>query len=212
MPIFRAVALVAGCIAWPLAPALAQGDPKLCAEIAEDRARLKCFDALFPSVAAEPAINAESRWNITGGKSELDNGPRVLASTLSTMATNSRFPGTDKQAKLVLRCVEGTTSVAVIFPNPVVTADSRVLSRVGDELLQRSGWEEADGGTTIGLWSSDASTPVIRAMTKAKGKQFVVGIEAYGGFGTSGAVFVLDGVQAAAQAVADACGWTLTAQ
>jgi hypothetical protein len=52
MPILRTIAL-AGCIAWPLAPVLAQGHPKLCAEIAEDQARLKCFDALFPSAAAE---------------------------------------------------------------------------------------------------------------------------------------------------------------
>jgi type VI secretion system VasI family protein len=184
-----------------------------CTKFGEDAARLKCFDEAAKRIApvAKPAIAAESRWNITRSKSELDDSPRILASTPSTMATNSRFPGSDKQASLVLRCVEGTTSVAVIFPNPVVSADARVLSRIGDEPLQRSGWEEADSGTTIGLWSSGASIPVIRAMTKAKGKQFVIGIEAYGAFGTSGAIFILDGVQAAAQAVADACGWILEA-
>jgi hypothetical protein len=52
MSIVRAIVL-AGCIAWPLASVLAQADPKLCAEIPEDQARLKCFDALFPSVAVE---------------------------------------------------------------------------------------------------------------------------------------------------------------
>jgi hypothetical protein len=54
MPTLRTTALAA-CVAAPWAPVLAQAGPKVCSAILDDKARLKCFDALFPGPAAEAA-------------------------------------------------------------------------------------------------------------------------------------------------------------
>jgi hypothetical protein len=59
MPALRSIA-IAGCVAAPWAPLLAQADPKACSAISDDQARLKCFDGIFPGTAADAPAAPEA--------------------------------------------------------------------------------------------------------------------------------------------------------
>ncbi|MGJ5000538.1 type VI secretion system-associated protein TagO [Bradyrhizobium sp. HKCCYLRH2060] len=99
----------------------------LCKKIADDTARLKCYDAI-PGPSSEPttpkaeAPPVKQEWKTLESKSPIDDSPQFAAALLSE----------DGRSRLVIRCAEHKTE-AYIEPNGLFAwKRGSVLIRVND--------------------------------------------------------------------------------
>src|SRR5262249_20153905 len=80
----------------------AEGQLRACRQISNDADRLKCYDRIG-AAAAESGAGSGPVWEVTEGKSPVDDSPQYSATLRSG----------DGKAQLMVRCRERKTEVAV---------------------------------------------------------------------------------------------------
>lgn len=143
------------CLIWQ--PGVAAAQPSmlaiaLCKRIADDSARLKCFDAAVEQPPT-PEKPGPTSWEIEESKSPIDDRPQI-----SAMLTDA-----DRKAALVARCKEGKTDFALVTDRYLGSTndENRVVVRVGGAPAVTESWS----GSTNGRGAfSRAPIPLLRSL------------------------------------------------
>ena len=135
-----------------------------CAEISDRNSRLACYDAEY-----RPSINRNtvSQWDTQTERSAIDDSVSVFVSVDSQEPIQGRFSRGKAPARLVMRCVENTTSLLFNFNDNHMTSHQQygeVTLRIDDGRAFTRRMNESTNNRTLGLWSGGQSIPVIRDM------------------------------------------------
>jgi type VI secretion system VasI family protein len=211
--------------------------PKMCAAIASDLERLSCYDDLSHQVMGnesaresvspppkatsqpatspmEPASNDSSNAGTLGAwlrNDEIDGLDNSKIIILSLPAESGYVgligkSGVKRGPVLVLRCKEHQAHVFVSFDLPVTGSEEGVAVQIRNGANQpiRGVWSRSEDETSFGSWKAATTAPLINQFALA-GELFV---RARGSNGrTSEALFALDGIKAAINAIQEGCQW-----
>ena len=134
-----------------------------CAQLSNDTERLACYDSEYrPTVASTQS----SEWLVNEEASPIDDSRSVYLSVSSTDEIRNRY-GRPGHARLVVRCVENTTSMILTFANHHMTSHRQygtVTLRIDDETAFERRMSESTDNKALGLWNGGSSIPVIRSM------------------------------------------------
>lgn len=175
--------------------AFAQTAAPPCPSIADDAARLRCYDEMSksaPSTAPQTPATPLIEWKIEEQPSPIDDKPEVYANIVSN----------EKKLILALRCKENRTEV-IIAPDIYVGSsdDADVTYRINSEPAVREKWSSSTNGRAA--FSPQAI--VFARKLPDNGKLFFR-IDGFNGV-RSQDTFDLGNVTAARAKVSAACGW-----
>ena len=191
----------------------------LCAKIAGDTARLKCFDEIVAGMKGagtstdakgDPALPkgfdrlGVGSWLIKRDKSKVDDSP--IVNVIVTAKEDSGRGAYGGQRWFALRCLENRTNAFVFWQNYLISglkesATHRV--RVDGSQPVTTTWQMSSNRQATGLWSGGSSIPFIKTLY---GKSALI-IEVAEDSGKHVAEFDISGIEDAASAVREACGW-----
>jgi Type VI secretion system VasI, EvfG, VC_A0118 len=185
--------LTVACASLAFIAAEAQGqDLKLCRQIKDDAARLKCYDGLGAGETGPQAATSAGGWEVTAEKSAIDDSPIVSAALRTD----------DGKAQLILRCRERKTQAAVIITGFINCGTSvRVIYRLDQDQPVEGPWNSA---SSCYLAIAPSPIPFIRSL-KDQGKAF---FRLFDHHGTAfDASFNLGKVSEVSARIAKACEW-----
>lgn len=200
-----------------------------CAAINIDAARLKCFDEIAASQAADKPeagkemsgegkddtssvfytpVKPEPRdnWSVYQRKNPLDDSKVVQLKTLSSEPMHDRFRARDR-ASLVFRCESNTTNAYIIFGGLFMSSNSghgRVDYRVDDRKPARTNMGESNDNTALGLWSGGRAIPFIKGLMG--GSKLYVEATPFSESRVS-MTFDISGLDEAIKPLREACHW-----
>lgn len=196
-----------GVIVLCMAPLPAAADPAACARIAEDAARLACYDAAFPPRAAQPASGSRSQWQSTAAASLLPGHSNRVVARESTDDIRCRWIN-PRPVKLVIQCKDNVTSVAFETGCYMTSSQYRsyghVTYQLDDQPPRVADMVAGTDSRSLGFWSGDAAIPFLRELVgKAR---LAVKMTPYAEDPVS-ASFDLGGMAEAIAPVREECGW-----
>ncbi|MDN3524335.1 type VI secretion system-associated protein TagO [Halomonas sabkhae] len=134
-----------------------------CVNISDDESRLACYDAEYqPS----QSTSTESSWSVSKEKSPIDDSVSVYLRTYSKEPIRGRL-GRERDALLLIRCVENTTSMILQFGGHHMASlqqYGRVTLRIDDQDARRVRMNESTDNQALGLWNGGSSIPVVKRM------------------------------------------------
>lgn len=136
-----------------------------CQGIASDTARLACYDESAGWVEASGRVHPV--WAVEETTSALSGTPTVVLSVPAEAAVMCSF-GREEVPRLVLRCEEDTTSLAIETEGCHVTSgpftkDGEVALRLDDGPAERRDFGASENNRALGIWDAKA-IPIIREM------------------------------------------------
>lgn len=163
-----------------------------CNTIADDAARLRCWDLAFPPKFAAPiattppASEPESDivadaapdngsfgpWQIHTEKDAISDARNVYLSSRSLERVPGRFNDNDF-AQLMLSCVDNTTRFVIHFGGAYVVSSEYnrygdIAYRVDDRKPGRKSLIESTSNEHLGLWNGGSSIPMIKELLGGK--------------------------------------------
>lgn len=178
-----------------------------CHEVADDVARLSCYDEASgysaPEVEQSPSGEGGGQWLLQEDTSSIDGRRDVF---LSVMSQNTQ-PGTlnrHASARLYVRCMQNSTNLFITF-NAYTSDDQQVRYRIDDRAVASIYMETMRGGDGIGVWSGGRAIPFVRELFGANTL-----IVEYSSYEHSGLEFEFDvsGLRQRIEPLAAACNWT----
>jgi type VI secretion system VasI family protein len=115
-------------------------------------------------------------------------------------------PGMKRGPVLVMRCKERQAQLFVSFDLPVTGSEDAVpvQYRIGASAPTKGIWSRSEDETSFGTWKTATTAPLVNQL----GPAVDLFVRASGSNGrTSEALFKLDGIKAATQAVREGCPW-----
>lgn len=179
-----------------------------CHAVAEDEARLACYDHQTGYTAPEPEPappeNAGGeQWQLSQETSNLDSRKDVWLH-VSSDNTQPNQIGRPEHARLWVRCMNNSTNVFVTF-NDYTPDNQNVRYKLDDGPVRKKWMVHMQGGEGVGLWSGKSAIPLAKELFDQK--KLVVAYNSYNNFNLE-FVFDVSGLRARIDPLAQSCGWT----
>ncbi|KFG68716.1 type VI secretion system-associated protein TagO [Microvirga sp. BSC39] len=197
---YRCFFLAAVCLT-PLA-AHAQ-DPKVCAALSDDKARLECYDLAHRKTAN---VTSASKWQVREDKSRLDDSKEVFLSVLSAEPVRGKY-GKEKYGSLHIACREKATNIYFVFGDHFMSSlqgAGKVNARVDTNTPKTISMIESNDHSALGLWGNRTAVPYIKDLLG--GKSLYIRAVPY----NESAVemdFPIAGIEEAIKPLREACKW-----
>lgn len=179
-----------------------------CAMIDSPLDRLACYDkesGRTPTV--ETAKSQDSRWITSREKSKMTDQDGLFLSVESKAPLHCRF-GNDSTVTLMIRCMEGTTSVYIATHCHLASSDyndyGHVRYRIDTKPAGLAKMNESTDHRALGLWSGPRAIPFIKQMLGSK--ELIAQFTPYGESPVS-AEFPIDGIDEAIKPLREVCRW-----
>ena len=146
-------------------PTLLCAAPEDCARIAENNARLACYDNLFGVTASRPAPT-QSKWRKDIRENKMTDTRDVFLTLESDDTIPGRFSGA-AHGRLYLRCMENTTAAQFSVGDHFladIQGYGRVEYRIDDAPMRKRNFSESTDNSTLGLWSGSRAIPFIKEL------------------------------------------------
>jgi type VI secretion system protein VasI len=174
----------------------AEGPLRACRQISNDADRLKCYDRIG-TAAAESGADSGPVWEVTEGKSPVDDSPQFSATLRSA----------DGKAQLMMRCRERKTEVAVSIAGFIKCGvDIPMIYRIGQSPSVETPWNPAP---SCYLAIAPSPVPFIRSLPD-QGEIYFRMVDHHDK--PHEATFNLGKVSEVRSRIADACKWDGPAQ
>lgn len=193
-PIFIGLLL---CILLP-----AQASDK-CAQIADNRQRLECYDLEYRK---EATVSIESAWIVKEEVSRIDDSKNVFLTVFSKDSIRARF-GSPAPASLHIHCRENTTMLYIVMAGNFLSDIQdygQVTYRIDTAPAGRTSMDVSTDNAALGLWSGRRSIPFIRSMFG--GSNLLIRITPFNE-STLTVDFPIQGLEEAIQPLRAACNW-----
>lgn len=145
-------------------PARAEDDPLACATIADDTARLACYDRIYRSTVS--GIASTGQWHVSKEVSKIDDSVNVFMHVSAKETVKDRFGAADYPTLWIV-CRENSTDIYINFAGNFM-ADSggygRVISRVDKEKAVTKSWRESTDNSALGLWGGGSAIPFAKSL------------------------------------------------
>lgn len=130
--------------------AKAEEDPKKCAAIQKDEARLECYDLIFKKSAA--VVPTMSLWQVREEISKLDDSKNVYL-YLDSTSYRDRF-GNAKSVTLGIACRESETNLWLAFDEFMSdnSGGGKVTYRIDKAPAKAVDFTESSDNHGLGLW------------------------------------------------------------
>lgn len=188
-----------------LGSAASAQDVSHCVGIKDPDDRLNCFDQAF--VQTETLKGTDNNaWDVRVNKSALDDSTTVVISTTSSAPIRSRFDGM-KNADLLLRCKENTTSAYFIFAGQFMSdiqGFGRIDYRVDDTKAKHVNARASTDNEALGLWNGGSAIPFIKGIMG--GNSLYVRATPYNESMIE-MTFPISGLEEAIKPLREACHW-----
>lgn len=197
---YRYFFLAALCLT-PLA-ARAQ-DPKVCAALSEDKARLECYDLVHRKTAN---VTNSSKWSVREEQSKIDDSRNVFLQVASIEPVVNQYRQSEP-AFLTITCRQKTTDLFISFAGHFMSdlnGSGRVTTRVDKLPAKAISMRESNDHKALGLWDGGSSIPFIK--TLLTGDVLYVRAVPY----SASAVeieFPISGIADAIKPLREACKW-----
>jgi type VI secretion system protein VasI len=145
-----AIALALGSLS-AMSGAKAEDDPKSCAAIPKNDARLECYDLIFCNSAA--AIQTTSAWLVKEETSKVDDSSNVFLYLDSSTPYQDRF-GNAKNVTLTIACRERETNLWLSFDEFMSDnqGGGEVTYRIDKTPAKNKQFEASSNNHALGLW------------------------------------------------------------
>lgn len=154
--------LAIGILLAIVVPALAQDDPKACADVVDDAKRLVCYDLVFRT---KQTTTIQGKWEVREETSKISDKRNVFVSVDSNEPLRGRF-GQKRPATLMIACRESKTDSYIVFGGHFMSSiqgAGTVTYRVDKKPAKQRRFTESNDHQALGLWSSSASIPFVRS-------------------------------------------------
>lgn len=179
-----------------------------CVTIDSPLDRLACYDKESGRTPSIETITSQiSRWSTTHEKSKMTDQDGLFLSVESKSAIHCRF-GNDATITLMIRCMEGTTSIYIATQCHLASSDyndyGHVRYRIDTNPAGLAKMNESTDHRALGLWSGSRAIPFIKQMLG--GKELIAQFTPYGESPVS-AEFPIAGIDDAIKPLREACKW-----
>ena len=178
-----------------------------CKAIAEDEARLACYDIALSVLETETEVVADNgKWIVQTDISPLTDDKNVFLRLSSENDVPGRFGGVGK-GTLWIRCMENTTAVLIDFNGHYMSdhaGGGTVEFRRDDSPLYKSQMRESNDNSALGLWNGGASIPFIKGLLGRK--QLIVRATPF----SKSAITItsdISGIDNAISGIRETCSW-----
>ena len=185
-------------------PALAQDDPKACADVVDDAKRLICYDLVF---RIKQTTTIQGKWEVREETSKISDKRNVFVSVDSNEPLRGRF-GQKRPATLMITCRESKTDCYIVFGGHFMSSlqgAGKVTYRVDKKPAKHRQFTESNDHQALGLWSSGASIPFVRELLG--GDRLFVEATPYSESAVT-AEFDIGGLEEALRPLMAACAWS----
>lgn len=145
-------------------PALASD----CVTIDNDLDRLACYDRESGRTPDSETVPTDlGNWLVRKDKSEFEDTTDVFVSVDSDEVVACSSYTSHQKVRLLLRCLENTTSLILMTDCHVASGFGgygSVEYRIDDRKARSRGFQESTNNRSLGLWSGGKSIPVIKEM------------------------------------------------
>lgn len=174
-----------------------------CTDIADNAARLSCYDAKYRPATASSTV---SRWVVRQEKSKIDDTRNVFLSSTADEPVPGQF-GASATPVLFIRCSENQTSLYIAFDD-LFMADiqgyGRVTFRKDSEKAFTENLDVSTDNHALGYWSGAQAIPMTKKLFG--GDALLVRATP---FNESAVTFTVSiaGLEQAIAPLREACGW-----
>jgi type VI secretion system protein VasI len=179
--------------------------PRACAQIQNDAARLECYDLKFrkSSAVTQPA---ETDWVVKEEHSKIDDSTNVFLKINSTDSIKNQY-GVDTYFGLFIRCEEKQTDMFIVFGDYFMSSlngAGTITYRVDQQPAKKKALTESNDHKALGLWSAVAAVPFVKELFS--GSTLLVRATPYSD-STVTAEFRIAGIEDAIKPLRAACKW-----
>lgn len=138
-------------------------DPRTCAALSDDKARLECYDLAHRKTTN---VTSTSQWRVVEDKSKLDDSREVSLSVLSAEMIRGKYRQ-PKHAALFINCREKTTDLYVVFGDHFMSdlsGGGRVNTRVDKSPARTVSMRQSNDHSALGLWDGATAIPFIKSL------------------------------------------------
>lgn len=174
-----------------------------CAQVADDRLRLECYDLEYRKTAE---ITTESEWSVREEVSRVDDSRNVFLTVSSKEAVRSPF-GRPASAELHIQCRENTTLLFVVLGGNFLSdiqGYGEVTYRIDTKPASRINMTVSTDNKALGLWSGGKSIPFIRSLFESS--NLLIRITPYNQSAIT-VDFPTQGIEEAVKPLRSACKW-----
>lgn len=189
---------------WGLIPLAAHAqDPRICAALSDDKARLECYDLIHRKTAN---VTTASKWQVRQEKSRLDDSQEVFLWVTSIEPIRGKY-GQDKYGTLFITCRDRKTNIYFGFGDHFMSSlngGGKVSARVDTNTPKTLPMIESNDHSSLGLWGNRTAVPYIKDLLGGK-SLYVRGLP----YNESAIEmdFPIAGIEDAIKPLREACKW-----